>query len=130
MSELPEKIPLFILDSNEYTSLVITHYTKWVVEVPSFPSFELDLFIIDGEYLILGYDFPHHFNPIVDCKNGLITYDSSGIISYNSNEFATSVNNSSLFGELKTPYLPSSVHIPPSSPLSHYLHQEMKSSKI
>ncbi|MBW0516065.1 hypothetical protein O181_055780 [Austropuccinia psidii MF-1] len=28
MSELPEKIPLFILDSNESTSLFITHYTN------------------------------------------------------------------------------------------------------
>ncbi|MBW0476237.1 hypothetical protein O181_015952 [Austropuccinia psidii MF-1] len=42
MSELPEKSHLFILDSNESTSLLITHYTKWVVDLPSFPSFEWD----------------------------------------------------------------------------------------
>ena len=47
MSELPEKIPLFILDSNESPALFITHYTKWVVDLPSFPSFEWDFFIID-----------------------------------------------------------------------------------
>ncbi|MBW0467496.1 hypothetical protein O181_007211 [Austropuccinia psidii MF-1] len=120
MSELPEKIPLVILDSNESTSLFITHYTKWVVELPSFPSFEWDFFIIDslkGEDVILGYDFLYHFNPIIDWKNGLITYDSShkyysGIISSTSNDIATSVNSVSLVGELKTPSLPPSVHIP------------------
>ncbi|MBW0561012.1 hypothetical protein O181_100727 [Austropuccinia psidii MF-1] len=108
MSELPEKIPLFILDSNESTSLFITHYTKWVVDLPSFPSFEWDFFIIDspkGEDLILGYDFLYHFNPIIDWKNGLITYDSihkdsSGITSSTSNDFATSVNSVSLVDEV------------------------------
>ncbi|MBW0566171.1 hypothetical protein O181_105886 [Austropuccinia psidii MF-1] len=130
MSELPEKIPLFILDSNESTSLFITHYTKWVVDLPSFPSFEWDFFIIDSpkrEDLILGYDLFYHFNPIIDWKYGLITYDSShkdssGIISSTSNDFATAVNNVALVGDLKTPSLPL-------FPLSHYFHQEMKSSK-
>ncbi|MBW0497702.1 hypothetical protein O181_037417 [Austropuccinia psidii MF-1] len=115
MSELPEKIPLFILDSNESTSLFITHYTKWVVELPSFPRFEWDFFIIDspkGEDLILGYHFLYHFNGIIDWKNGLITNDSSGIISSTSNDFATAVNSVTMVGELKTPSLPPSVHIP------------------
>ncbi|MBW0574394.1 hypothetical protein O181_114109 [Austropuccinia psidii MF-1] len=108
-SELPEKIPLFILDSNESPDLFITHYTKWVVDLPSFPSFEWDL--------ILGYDFLYHFNPIIDWKNGLITYDSShkdssGIIPSTSNDLATAVNSAALVGQLKTPSLPSSVHIP------------------
>ncbi|MBW0540095.1 hypothetical protein O181_079810 [Austropuccinia psidii MF-1] len=115
MSELPEKIPLYIMDSNESPSLFIKHYTKWVVDLPSFPSFEWDLFIIDspkGEDLILEYDFLYHFNPIIDWKNGLITYHSSGILPSASNDFATAVNNVSLVGELKTPSLPASVHIP------------------
>ncbi|MBW0538254.1 hypothetical protein O181_077969 [Austropuccinia psidii MF-1] len=115
MSELPEKIPLFMLYSNESPSLFITHYTKVVVDFPSFPSFEWDCFIIDslkGEDLILGYDFLYHFNPIIDWKNGLITYDSSGIESSASNTLATSVNSVALVGELKTPSLPSFVHIP------------------
>ncbi|MBW0473199.1 hypothetical protein O181_012914 [Austropuccinia psidii MF-1] len=120
MSDLPEKIPLFILDSNESPPLFITNYTKWVVDLPSFPSFEWDFFIIDspkGEDLILGYDFFYHFNPIIDWKNGLITYDSSnkdssGIIPSTSNDFTTAVNSVALVGELKTPSLPSSVHIP------------------
>ncbi|MBW0534392.1 hypothetical protein O181_074107 [Austropuccinia psidii MF-1] len=124
ISELPEKIPLFILDSNESPAFFITHYTKWVVDLPSFPSFESDLSIIDspkGEYLILGYDFLYHFNPIIDCKNGLITYDSSlkdssVIKSSPSNALPTAVSSVTLVGELKTPSLASSVHIPPIMP--------------
>ncbi|MBW0476723.1 hypothetical protein O181_016438 [Austropuccinia psidii MF-1] len=120
MSELPEKIPLFILDSNEFLGLFITYYTKWVVDLPSFPSFEWDFFIIDspkGEDMILGYDFLYHFNPLIDWRNGLITYetshkDSSGINSPASNALATVVNSVALVGELKTHSLPSSVHIP------------------
>ncbi|MBW0477975.1 hypothetical protein O181_017690 [Austropuccinia psidii MF-1] len=120
MSELPEKIHLFILDFNESPALFITHYTKWVVDLPSFPSFEWDFFIIDspkGEDLILGYDFLYHFNPIIDWKSGLITSysshkDPSGIKSSASNALATSINSVALVGELKTPSLPSSVHIP------------------
>ncbi|MBW0484895.1 hypothetical protein O181_024610 [Austropuccinia psidii MF-1] len=68
MSEPPEKIPLFILDSNESTSLFITHYTN------------------------------HK--------------DSSRITSSTNNDFATAVNSLGLVGELKTPCLPPSVHIP------------------
>ncbi|MBW0477202.1 hypothetical protein O181_016917 [Austropuccinia psidii MF-1] len=110
MSELPEKTPLFILDSNEDTSFFITHSTKWVVYLPSFPRIEWDFFIINspkGEYLILNYDFLYHFNPIIDWKNGLITYDSSGINSSTSNDLTTAV-----VGELKTTSRPSSVYIP------------------
>ncbi|MBW0526299.1 hypothetical protein O181_066014 [Austropuccinia psidii MF-1] len=120
MSELPKKIPLFILDSNESPALFITHYTKWVVDFPSFPSAEWGFFTIDspkGEDLILGYDFLYHFNPIIDWKNGTITYYSShkgsgGILPSAINDFATAVNSVALVGELKTPSLPSSVHIP------------------
>ncbi|MBW0546495.1 hypothetical protein O181_086210, partial [Austropuccinia psidii MF-1] len=135
ISELPEKIPLFILDSNESPASIITHYTKWVVDLPSFPSFEWDFFIMDspkGEYLILGYDFLYHFNPIIDWKNGLITYDSSGILPSASDEFATAVNSVALVGEPKTPSLPSSVHTPsiiPSQsllPLRDDVFKEMK----
>ncbi|MBW0505699.1 hypothetical protein O181_045414 [Austropuccinia psidii MF-1] len=70
-----------------------------------------------GEDLILGFDCLYHFNPIIHWKNGLITYDSShkdysGIKSSSSNALATAVNSVALVGELKTPSLPSSVHIP------------------
>ncbi|MBW0499212.1 hypothetical protein O181_038927 [Austropuccinia psidii MF-1] len=120
MSELPEKTPFFIMEQNESPALFITRYNNWIVEFSSFPSFKWDFFIIDslkGEDLILSYDFLYHFNPIIDWKNGLITYhsnhkDSGGINSSTSNELATSVNSFALVGELKTPSLPSSVHIP------------------
>ncbi|MBW0553379.1 hypothetical protein O181_093094 [Austropuccinia psidii MF-1] len=70
-----------------------------------------------GEDLILCYDFLYHFNPIIDWKNGLIIYhsslkNSSGIKSSASNALATAVNSVSLVVELKTPSLPSSVHMP------------------
>ncbi|MBW0501480.1 hypothetical protein O181_041195 [Austropuccinia psidii MF-1] len=124
MSELPEKIPPFILDSNESPSLFITHYTKWVVDLSSFQSFKLDFFIKDspkGEDLISGCYFLYHFNPIIDCKNVFITYGSShmyssGISSSTSNDFATAINSVALVGELKTPSLSSSFHIPPIIP--------------
>ncbi|MBW0470409.1 hypothetical protein O181_010124 [Austropuccinia psidii MF-1] len=59
----------------------------------------------------------YHFNPIINRKNGLITYfsshkDSSGLIHPTGNDFATVSNSVSMLGELKTPFLPSSVHIP------------------
>ncbi|MBW0501048.1 hypothetical protein O181_040763 [Austropuccinia psidii MF-1] len=70
--------------------------------------------------LILGYNFLYHFHPIIDWKNGLITYDSSGIPPSASNDFATAVNSVALVGELKTPSLLSSFHIPSIIP-SHSL---------
>ncbi|MBW0518566.1 hypothetical protein O181_058281 [Austropuccinia psidii MF-1] len=90
-----------------------------------------------GEDLIFGYDFLYHFNPIIDWKNGLITYDSShkdssGIIPCTSNDFSTAVNSVALVGELKTPSLPSSVHIPsiipswPIFPLRDEFFKEIK----
>ncbi|MBW0487785.1 hypothetical protein O181_027500 [Austropuccinia psidii MF-1] len=70
-----------------------------------------------GEELILGYHFFYNPNPIIDWKNGLITYDSShkdssGTLPSASNDFATAVNSVALVGKLNTPSLPSSVHIP------------------
>ncbi|MBW0475907.1 hypothetical protein O181_015622 [Austropuccinia psidii MF-1] len=70
-----------------------------------------------GEDLILSYDFLYNFNPIIDWRNGLITYDysnkdSSGIKYPASNALATAVSSVALVGELKKPSLPSSAHIP------------------
>ncbi|MBW0551256.1 hypothetical protein O181_090971 [Austropuccinia psidii MF-1] len=129
MSELPEEIPLFFLHSKKSPALFITHYTKWVVDLPSFPTFEWDFFIIDspkGEDLILGYEFFYHLNLIIDWKNGLINYDYShkdfgGIISSASNALATAVNSAALVGELKTPSLPSCVHIPSIKPSKSFI---------
>ncbi|MBW0493291.1 hypothetical protein O181_033006 [Austropuccinia psidii MF-1] len=79
-----------------------------------------------GEDLILGSDFLYHFNPIIDWRNGSMTYDSShkdssGVIPSPSNDFATAVNSVALVGELKTPSLPSSVHIPSIIPSKSFL---------
>ncbi|MBW0477230.1 hypothetical protein O181_016945 [Austropuccinia psidii MF-1] len=77
MSELPEKIPL-IMDSSKSPSLFVTHHTKYMVELPSFPSFEWDFLVIDtpkGEDLILGFDFHNHFNPSIDWRQGLVTFN-------------------------------------------------------
>ncbi|MBW0488380.1 hypothetical protein O181_028095 [Austropuccinia psidii MF-1] len=79
MSELPEKIPLILLDSSESPSLFVTHHTKYMVELPSFPIFEWDFLVIDtpkGEDLILGFDFLNHFNPFNDWRQGLITFNA------------------------------------------------------
>ncbi|MBW0554623.1 hypothetical protein O181_094338 [Austropuccinia psidii MF-1] len=79
MSELPEKIPLIILDSSEPPSLFVTHHTEYMVELPSFPSFEWDFLVIDtpkGEDLILGFDFVNNFNPSIDWKKGPITFNA------------------------------------------------------
>ncbi|MBW0499278.1 hypothetical protein O181_038993 [Austropuccinia psidii MF-1] len=74
-----EKIPLIILDSSESPSLFVTHHTKYVVELPSFPSFKWDFLVIDtpkGEDLILGFNFLNHFNPSIDWRQGLITFNA------------------------------------------------------
>ncbi|MBW0485834.1 hypothetical protein O181_025549 [Austropuccinia psidii MF-1] len=105
-------------------TLFITQYTKCVAYLPSSPSFEWEIPLRDfpkGEDPILGYHFLYDFNPIIDCKNGLIPYDSSnkdssGIKSSASNSLATAVNSVALVGEIKTPYLPSSVYIPSIKP--------------
>ncbi|MBW0544259.1 hypothetical protein O181_083974 [Austropuccinia psidii MF-1] len=125
MSELPEKIPLIILDSSESPSLFVTHHTKYMVELPSFPSFEWDFLVIDtpkGEDLILGFDFLNHFNPSIDWKQGLITFNSDQRGYYDpsysfSNDFSASKSRAALVGDSRTSSIPSSVHIP--SPNSH-----------
>ncbi|MBW0476792.1 hypothetical protein O181_016507 [Austropuccinia psidii MF-1] len=79
MSELPEKIPLIILDSSETPSLFVTHHIKYMVELPSFPSIEWDILAIDtpkGEDLIMGFDFLNHFNLVIDWRQGLITFNA------------------------------------------------------
>ncbi|MBW0478439.1 hypothetical protein O181_018154 [Austropuccinia psidii MF-1] len=120
MSELPEKIPLIILDSSESPSLFVTHHTKYMVEIPSFPSFEWDLSVIDtpkGEDLILGFDYLNHFNTSIDWRQGLITFNADHKDYYYplkslSNAFSSSKSCAALVGDSRTPSFPSSVHIP------------------
>ncbi|MBW0486938.1 hypothetical protein O181_026653 [Austropuccinia psidii MF-1] len=78
MSELSEKIPLIILDFSESPSSWVTNHTKYMVEIPPFPSFDWDLSVIDtpkGEGLILGIDFLNHFNPSIYWRKRLITFN-------------------------------------------------------
>ncbi|MBW0491701.1 hypothetical protein O181_031416 [Austropuccinia psidii MF-1] len=121
MSEIYEKIPLsFWIQMNPLpcSSPIIPNSPK-------------------GEDIILGYDFLYHFKPIIDWKNGLITYDSShkdsnGIKSSASNSLATAVNRVDLVGQLKTPPLPSSFHIPsimPSQSLLKLIDEVFKEIK-
>ncbi|MBW0492660.1 hypothetical protein O181_032375 [Austropuccinia psidii MF-1] len=120
MSELPENIPLIILDSSESPSLFVTHHTKYMVELPSFPSFEWDFLVIDtpkGEGLILGFDFLNHFKPSIYWRQRPITlnadqkdyYDSSKSFS---NDFSSAKSYAVLVGDSRTPSFSSSVHIP------------------
>ncbi|MBW0484540.1 hypothetical protein O181_024255 [Austropuccinia psidii MF-1] len=120
ISELPEKIPLIILDSSGPPSLFVTYHTKYMVEHPSFPSFEWDVLVIDtpkGEDLISGFDFLNHFNPSIDWRQGLITFnadhkDYSYPSKSFSNGFSSAKSCASLVGDSRTPSIPSSVHIP------------------
>ncbi|MBW0493117.1 hypothetical protein O181_032832 [Austropuccinia psidii MF-1] len=113
-SELLEKIPLIILYSSESPSLFVTHHTKYMVELPSFQSFEWDFLVIDtpkGEDLILGFEFLNHSNPSIDLRKGLITLNSDPSKSF-SNAFSSTKSCAALVGGSRTPSFPSSVHIP------------------
>ncbi|MBW0495619.1 hypothetical protein O181_035334 [Austropuccinia psidii MF-1] len=120
MSEIPENIPLIILDSSESPSLFVTHHTEYMVELPSIPSFEWDLLVIDTtkeEDLILNFEFLKSFNPSFDWRQGLITFNSDNQESYgpsksSSNELSSSKSSVALVGDSRTPSFSSSVHIP------------------
>ncbi|MBW0489440.1 hypothetical protein O181_029155 [Austropuccinia psidii MF-1] len=120
MSELPEKIPLIILDSSESPCFFVTHHTKYMVELPSFPRFEWDFIVIDtpkGEDLILGFDFLNHLNPFIDWRQGLITFNADDKAYYDpsksvSTDFPSAKSFAALVGVSRAPSLPSSVHIP------------------
>ncbi|MBW0472448.1 hypothetical protein O181_012163 [Austropuccinia psidii MF-1] len=120
ISELPEKISINIFYSSEYPALFVTHHTKYMVELPSLPSFEWDFLVIDtpkGEDLVLGFDFLNHFDTSIDWRQGLITFHA-GHKDYHypsqflSNYFSSSQSCESLVGDSRTPSLPSSDHIP------------------
>ncbi|MBW0489224.1 hypothetical protein O181_028939 [Austropuccinia psidii MF-1] len=119
MSELPEKIPLIILDSPESPSLFVTHHIKYMVELPSFPSLEWDFLVIDapkGEDLILGFNFLKNFNTSTDWRQGILTFDADNKDYYYpyksfSNEFSSAKSYAALLGDSRTPSFPSYVHI-------------------
>ncbi|MBW0565716.1 hypothetical protein O181_105431 [Austropuccinia psidii MF-1] len=120
MSELPEKIPPIILDSSDSPALFVTHHTKYMVELLSFPSFEWDFLVIDtpkGEDLILGFDFLNNFNPSIDWRQGRLTFNADHKDYYNpsksfSNDFSSTKSYADLVGDSRAPSFTSSVHIP------------------
>ncbi|MBW0543985.1 hypothetical protein O181_083700 [Austropuccinia psidii MF-1] len=91
-----------------------------MVELPSFPSFNLDSLVIDTpkeEDLILGFYFINHFNLSIYWRQGLITFNSDPKDYYDpsksfSNEFYPAKSCAALVGDSRTPSFPSSVHIP------------------
>ncbi|MBW0591181.1 hypothetical protein O181_130896 [Austropuccinia psidii MF-1] len=131
-SELPEIIPLIILDSLGSPSVFVTHHTKYMVELPSFSSFEWDFLVIytpKGEDLILGFDFLNHFNPSIDWRQGLIIFNADHKDYYDpskffSNDFSSAKSCAALVGDSRTPSFPSSVHI---NSLNY--HQSLLSSR-
>ncbi|MBW0523992.1 hypothetical protein O181_063707 [Austropuccinia psidii MF-1] len=132
MSEFPENISFIILDSSESSSLFVTHHTKYMVELPSFPSFEWEFLVIDppkGEDLILGFDFLLHFDPSIYWRKGFLTFNAYHLDYYDpatflSNDFSSSKSCAALFGDPRTPSFPSSVHI-----ISLHSHQSLLSSR-
>ncbi|MBW0483321.1 hypothetical protein O181_023036 [Austropuccinia psidii MF-1] len=120
MSELPDKIPLIILDSSESPSLFVTHHTRYMDELPPLPSFEWVFLVIDTpkeEDLILGFYFLEIFNPSIDWGQGLITFNADHEDYHDpsksfSNDFSSAKSCASLVGDHRTPSLPSSIHIP------------------
>ncbi|MBW0544278.1 hypothetical protein O181_083993 [Austropuccinia psidii MF-1] len=119
-SELPEKITLIILESSESPSPFVSHHTKYIVELPSFPSFEWDFLGVDtpkGEDPIFGFDCLNHFNPSIDWRQGLITFNADNKDYYNpsksfSNDFSSDKSCAALVSDSRTPSFPSSLHIP------------------
>ncbi|MBW0554098.1 hypothetical protein O181_093813 [Austropuccinia psidii MF-1] len=113
--------------SYESPSSSVTHHTKYLVELPSFPSFEWDFFVIDttkGEHLILVFDFLNHLNPYIDWRKRLITFHSHHKDYDNPsnsfrNEFSSANTCAVLVADSRTPSSPTSVHVPsPNSPQS------------
>ncbi|MBW0588741.1 hypothetical protein O181_128456, partial [Austropuccinia psidii MF-1] len=100
--------------------------------LPSFPSFEWDFLVINtpkGEDLILVFDFLDHFNPSIDWRQRLITFNSDHKDYYDpsksvSNDFSPAVSCVALVGDSRTLSFPSSVHIP-----SLNSHQSLLSSR-
>ncbi|MBW0588214.1 hypothetical protein O181_127929, partial [Austropuccinia psidii MF-1] len=69
-----------------------------------------------GEDLILGFDFLNHFNPSIDWREGLITFNSDHKDYYDPsksfiNDFSSSKSCAALVGDSRTPSFPSSVYI-------------------
>ncbi|MBW0563743.1 hypothetical protein O181_103458 [Austropuccinia psidii MF-1] len=91
-----------------------------MVELPSFPIFEWDFLVIDdpkGEDLKLGFDFLNPFNPSIEWRKGLITFnadhkDHSDPSNSSHNDFSSAKSCAALVCDSRTPSFSSSVNIP------------------
>ncbi|MBW0480148.1 hypothetical protein O181_019863 [Austropuccinia psidii MF-1] len=91
-----------------------------MVTLPSFPSFEWDFLVNDTpkrEDLIFGFDFINHFNPLIDWRHWLITFNSdykdySDPFNSFRNDFSSSKSCAALIGDSRTPSFQSSLYIP------------------
>ncbi|MBW0545196.1 hypothetical protein O181_084911 [Austropuccinia psidii MF-1] len=91
-----------------------------MAELLYFPSFEWDFLVIDtpkGEDLILGFDFLNHFNPFIDWRKGMITFNSHHKDYHDpskssTNDFSSAKSCAALVHDSRTQSFPSSVHIP------------------
>ncbi|MBW0485507.1 hypothetical protein O181_025222 [Austropuccinia psidii MF-1] len=91
-----------------------------MVDLPYFQSFEWDFLVIDAtkeEALILVFDFINHFDPTIDLRQGLVTFntdyeDSSYAFIPLSNKCSSSNAFAALVGDFRAPSFPSFVHIP------------------
>ncbi|MBW0525645.1 hypothetical protein O181_065360 [Austropuccinia psidii MF-1] len=80
----------------------------------------MGLLVIDTpkrEDLILGFDFLNHFNPYIDWRQGLITFNSdhkdySDPSKSFHNDLSSAKSCAALVGDSRTTSFPSSVHIP------------------
>ncbi|MBW0511275.1 hypothetical protein O181_050990 [Austropuccinia psidii MF-1] len=89
-------------------------------ELPSFPSFSYNLLVINtskGEDPILGFEFLNHFNPYMDWRKGLITFNADNEDYHApsnsfSNDFSSAKSCAALVGDSRAESFPSSVHIP------------------
>ncbi|MBW0476980.1 hypothetical protein O181_016695 [Austropuccinia psidii MF-1] len=103
-----------------------------MVVLPSFPSFEWDFLVIDtpkGKKIILGFYFLNHFNPFIDWRQGLITFNADHEDSYDpSKSFSSDISSAkscaALVFNYRTLSFPSSFHSP-----SLNSHQSLLSSR-
>ncbi|MBW0576277.1 hypothetical protein O181_115992 [Austropuccinia psidii MF-1] len=91
-----------------------------MVELPASPSFEWNFLVIDtpkGEDLILGFDFLNNFNPSIDWRKRLITFNADYKDYFDPsksfhNDFSSAKSCAALVGDSRTPSFPSSINIP------------------
>ncbi|MBW0503127.1 hypothetical protein O181_042842 [Austropuccinia psidii MF-1] len=135
LSNLTNQDPSYLLSSWKlFESQLFTLFG----EVTEFRKAEAELYslrmkeVIDtpkGEDLILGFNFLNHYNPSIDWKQGIITFnadqkDYSDCLTSFSNDVSSAKSFAALVGDSRTPSFPASVHILPLNS-----HQSLLSSR-